>query len=328
LSSSPHTIRFEGTPIPLVSGETVLDAMLRAGIDASYSCRSGACQTCLLRATSGSLTPASQRGLRDSLKRSGYFLACVCRPVDDMEISAQPPDDDVRARIANVERLASDVVLVTVETRAPFEYQAGQYVVLIRPDGLKRSYSITNVPGDARLEFHVKLMPGGRMSQWLIEPETIGAEVVVRGPAGECYHRANEPNYSLLLAGTGTGLGPLYGIACEAIRSGHKAPIHVFHAAGDAEGLYMHSRLSSLAAEVGNLHYHPVTRRDSGQPGFLSGNLEPLLVSQIEDVKSCRVYLCGNPDFVRAARRNLFQAGTPSTRIHADAFLTTAANAQ
>jgi NAD(P)H-flavin reductase len=299
--------------------------MLRAGIDASYSCKSGACQTCMLRAVSGSLTPASQRGLRDSLKRSGYFLACVCRPVGDMEISAQPPDDDVRATIANVERLSSDVVLVTVETPTPFDYFAGQYAVLIRQDGLKRSYSIANVPGETRLEFHVKLEPGGRMSQWLNAPEAVGAEVVLRGPAGECRFRANEPNYSLLLAGTGTGLGPLYGIACEAIRSGHKAPIHLFHAAGSAEGLYMHARLRSLAAEVGNFHYHPVTRRDSEQPGFLSGNLETLLALQMEDVKACRAYLCGNPDFVRAARRNLFQAGLPSTRIHADAFLTTAA---
>ncbi|MGA2882945.1 MAG: 2Fe-2S iron-sulfur cluster-binding protein [Bryobacteraceae bacterium] len=322
MNPAPPTIRFEGGIISLEPGESVLDALLRLGVRVSYSCRAGVCQSCLLRAASGPPPPASQKGLRDSLKRQGYFLACVCRPVSELEISTEAPADDIPGRIAAIERLAPDVVRVVVETSSRLDYLAGQYATLIREDGLARSYSIINTPGESRLEFHVKRAPGGRMSQWLHSLEAIGAEVIVRGPAGDCYYRAGEPDSPLLLAGTGTGIGPLYGIANEAIRAGHKAPIHLFHAASDAEGLYMHAQLCALAAALDNFHYYPVNRADSGRPDILSGNLESLLTSQLPDVGAFEVYLCGNPTFVRTARKNVFLAGASSRRIHADAFVT------
>lgn len=60
----------------------------------------------------------------------------------------------------------------------------------VRGDGLARPYSIASVPEHdrSRIELHVRLVPGGRMSGWLVGPEIRGAGVRVRGPPGDCFY--------------------------------------------------------------------------------------------------------------------------------------------
>lgn len=72
-------------PLP---GETVLNALLRAGIDVPFSCKAGACHTCLSRCTDGHVPERSQRGLAAHLLSQGYFLPCKCKAETDMTITA------------------------------------------------------------------------------------------------------------------------------------------------------------------------------------------------------------------------------------------------
>lgn len=82
-------LKYQGRSIPMREGETVLDALLRHGIEIPFSCRNGVCHVCLRRCTGGDLPSAAQRGLHAELREQGYFLACQCIPSTDME--ASPP---------------------------------------------------------------------------------------------------------------------------------------------------------------------------------------------------------------------------------------------
>src|SRR3954462_10741954 len=77
-------LRFENKEYAIENGESVLDCLLRHGEQVSSLCRTGACQSCLLQATSGSVPAAAQQGLKDAWKQQGYFMACVCRPQADL----------------------------------------------------------------------------------------------------------------------------------------------------------------------------------------------------------------------------------------------------
>ena len=79
-------LQFEGKDYSLEEGESVLDCLLRNGEQVNSLCRSGSCQSCLLQATAGPVPAAAQAGLKDAWKQQGYFLACICRPREDLAL--------------------------------------------------------------------------------------------------------------------------------------------------------------------------------------------------------------------------------------------------
>src|SRR5688500_17365241 len=66
--------------------DTVLTALLRAGIAVPNSCRAGACQSCLMQATDGPVPPAAQKGLKDSLKSRNFFHSCTAVPTANLTV--------------------------------------------------------------------------------------------------------------------------------------------------------------------------------------------------------------------------------------------------
>lgn len=69
--------------IGMAPGETVLEAVLRAGIDAPWSCRAGMCCTCRARLTQGEVAMDQNYSLRDWELEAGYVLTCQSRPKSD-----------------------------------------------------------------------------------------------------------------------------------------------------------------------------------------------------------------------------------------------------
>ena len=80
-------IQLDKQQIQCLSGETVLDALLKEQIDISHSCKQGVCQSCLSRSLDGTPPVEAQHGLKDILQQQNYFLACLCYPEQDMRIS-------------------------------------------------------------------------------------------------------------------------------------------------------------------------------------------------------------------------------------------------
>jgi len=126
-------VRYQETTVSLGEDETVLDGLLREGIDAAHSCRSGCCHACMLRASSGVPPPASQETLKDSLRAKGYFLACIAHPAEDLVLASPAGDDvSVKARIVDITILEGDVARVLIEPQGSFDYKPGQFLNLVR----------------------------------------------------------------------------------------------------------------------------------------------------------------------------------------------------
>ncbi|RKH85630.1 ferredoxin reductase [Corallococcus sp. AB032C] len=315
-------VRHESEWYPLEPGETVLDGLLRQGVRVPHACRAGACQSCLMRATSGAVPEAAQVGLKDTLRARGYFLACTCRPQEGTALEVAGASElRVPARVVELESFSEDVFAVRLEVETPLDYRAGQYVTVVRADGLARSYSLASLPREGRLELHVRLVPGGAMSGWFAREVRHGDRVDVQGPAGDCFYVPGQPEAPLLLAGTGTGLAPLYGILRDALESGHTGPIHLFHGAREPAGLYLVDALRALAARHPNVQYRPVVLAGGGG-AVEEGALEAKVLTCLpKRPVGWRAFLCGNPEAVLSLRKKLFLAGFALKDIHADAFL-------
>jgi len=318
----PH-VELEGKSYAVEPDETVLDALLRQGVDAPYSCKSGTCQSCLMRVVTGTPPEASQVGVKESLKMRGFFLPCVCRPESDLVI-AKPDAADVAAAatIISTDALSHDVVRLLLKTESPFDYRSGQFVNLVREDGLIRSYSVASLPHrDEHLELHIRKIPGGKMSNWIHSEVQPGDRVQVRGPSGDCFYLPANRDQNLLLVGTGTGLAPLYGIIQDAIHHQHRGQIALFQGALNHTGLYLVDELCALTRQHAQLNYHRCLVQGEPSEQIEVGALDQIIFKHHPKLKDWRVYLCGNPDLVTMLRKKVFLAGASMKEIHSDAFI-------
>lgn len=316
---------------PVEGGESVLKALLRGGCDIPNSCHAGACQSCMMKVTDGVVPVAAQKGVKNTLSRQGYFLACQCHPESDItiELTAESSQRTV-ATVADKKFVSTDVIRLRLKPDTTFEYMPGQYVTMWRDKILGRSYSLASVPAldEDLLEFHIKTYPNGAMSSWIAEQLNEGNQITLQGPIGDCFYVDDNPGQSLLLAGTGTGAAPLYGIARDALMRGHSGEIHFFHGAYQRDGLYLHQQLVTLSETYPQFQYHGTILEGTKEAMI---NLEPidqLIKSTLPELKGFRVYLCGPEDLVAKLRKQTFLSGASMSDIYSDPFINFSANEQ
>ena len=316
------SVEFSNRVYEAEPSESVLDTLLRNGENPSYSCRKGTCFNCMMRTPDGGVPEKAQAGLRETLRVEGYFLSCLCVPEGDIRV-VQAEDAAIyqRAVIQSRELLAPDICRVILEPATPLYYHAGQFLNLRRSDGLCRSYSLASVPNlDRYLEFHIKRLPGGQMSNWAFNEMKDGENVDIQGPNGACFYLPGKPEQNLLLIGSGTGLAPLVAIARDALNDGHSGQVRLYHGSREPAGLYHRDSLFDLAQTYPNFSYTGCLSGENPPLGYASGRADDVALGENKDLKDWRVYLCGNPPMVHAAKKRAFLAGADIEDIHADPF--------
>jgi NAD(P)H-flavin reductase len=312
------TLRYAGVDYDCRAGETVLDALLRQDVDASYSCRNGICLTCIMQCRDGAPPADSQKGIKDTLRLQGHFLPCLCTPRENLD--CEPPNHGEiygRATFREIEQLSPSICRVILEPATPLYYRAGQFINLRRADGMVRSYSLASVPAlDKHLELHIKRLPRGEMSNWLFHRAEAGDSLEIHGPIGDCFYVPERPESPLLLIGNGSGLAPLIGIARDALASGHTGAIHLYHGTRHREGLYLDATLRALEGAHANFTYTPCVSGETGK----SGRAENVAFAEHPALDGFRVYLCGYPPMVNAAQKTAYLMGANLDDIHADPF--------
>jgi ferredoxin-NADP reductase/truncated hemoglobin YjbI len=239
-----------------------------------------------------------------------------------MEI-APPRDAELytRAVVHRKELLAPGVCRLLLEPFTAIDYRAGQFFNLRLRDGLTRSYSAVSVPAeDYCLELHVKRMRGGAMSSWVFEALRAGDSLDIQGPQGECHYTAGRSGQNLLMVATGTGLGPLFGIARDALLQGHTGAIHLYHGSRQAEGLYFRHEVLKLERGYPNFHSYPCVSGAVVPEGYLAGRADDLAFAGHRDLRGWRAYFAGLPAMVHEAETRAAQLGVPQSDIFADAF--------
>lgn len=103
-------------------------------------------------------------------------------------------------------RAYPSLIRFTVETDAPIDFVAGQYIC-VRYGGTTRPYSIANSPTDGTIEFCIRRVPGGRLTSELVETLSVGDTVTLRGPYGD-FVMEPPSNRDLVFLATGTGVAP------------------------------------------------------------------------------------------------------------------------
>ncbi|WP_121280027.1 anthranilate 1,2-dioxygenase electron transfer component AntC, partial [Pseudomonas aeruginosa] len=205
--------------LPVGHDDLLLDAALRHGINLPLDCREGVCGTCMGRCEAGSysLDYADEDTLSAADLEQRKVLACQTRVRSDAAFyfdfastlchaaAAQAHSGVVR----ELRLLSEDTALLRLDAGAAgrqLDFLPGQYARLQVPGSdCRRAYSFANRPNPQNhLQFLIRLLPGGAMSDYLRQGCRVGDEIRFEAPLGTFYLRQVER--PLLLVAGGTGL--------------------------------------------------------------------------------------------------------------------------
>jgi NAD(P)H-flavin reductase/ferredoxin len=224
-------------------GESILHAGLRQGVELPFGCATGTCGTCRVTCIGGRCSDnwPEAPGVRVGQHGPNDVLMCQCTPHEDMlvETGAIVYRADPGAclpchrsgHLADVHRVAPDMVEFAVELDAPIDYEAGQFVALEVP-GIAgyRAYSMTKFARSTRrIELLLKRKPSGGFSEWVFNGAHADVEVKVFGPLGRATFSPTAGKHLLVVAG-GSGIAGMMSILDRAVQEGyfHRHRGHVF----------------------------------------------------------------------------------------------------
>lgn len=311
------------------SGMSILDSALAQGIFLEHSCKTGRCGVCAVRVKQGdtSLTN-SESSLGESEKEAGYVLTCCRAATTDLQLDTEDLPElqgltvkTCPARIDAIDYLNSSVIRVVLRTppNNSLQFLPGQYVSVIGPNSLRRSYSVANAPrADNKIELHIKKVEGGAFSQFWFEQAKVNDLLRFEGPLGTFFVRSPAPKKLLLLA-TGTGLAPVKSILEQFIQidAAKRPEIHMYW--GNRNDTDIYTDLRDLAGP--NVQAHLLLSRPGPEWTGRTGYVQQAVLEDEHDLSECAVYACGSISMIESAKAALIQSGLPSHKFHSDAFV-------
>jgi NAD(P)H-flavin reductase/ferredoxin len=312
--------------------QSLLDACLAAGLPMPYNCRSGECGECVARLVRGQvqeLPGADPAVFTDAHRARGQVLACLCYPRGDVALSValrdavDPAIRETDTVIERVTRVTPTIVEVVARSAAPIAYRAGQYFEWVMPDvAPDRCFSAASRPDTTRLEFHVRLYPGGRVGDTLATGALAAGDILtLRGPFGSFRLSDDDERPAILVAG-GTGLAPIKAMLEDAFARASRRPIRFFYGARTATELYHTETFAAWAGTQADFAFVPVLSAEpAGSPWTgVRGLVTDAVAAALSDAFGAEAYLCGPPPMIDAAEALLIRLGVDPADIHADRF--------
>ena len=318
------TVKPSGHSFEAEGHESVLDAGLREGLNLPYGCANGSCGTCRARLLSGSLSP---HGHADYVfpaaeRESGWFLMCRQRPNSDLLIETREPDKAAEiphqhlvAKVAKVERLQDEVILLQLRTprSSGLQFLAGQSVELAF-DGMRpHCLPIASCPCDGMyLRFHVRYRADDPFSNFVFNGLKKGKAVVVSGPVGD-FTLDQESRRPLIFVAWEAGFAPVESLIDHAIQLDAERPMHLYWLSAIPRGHYLSNYCRAWVDALDDFHYHSVDLAPVGD-ATLESTLQEIVAAH-RPLADWDLYLSLPPPLGEQAMALLEASGVPADRV-------------
>jgi CDP-4-dehydro-6-deoxyglucose reductase, E3 len=334
-------------------GQNILDAALAAGIQLPYACKTGGCGTCRGKIIAGEWQTTSKHlGISES--NEGFALLCSTQACSDLVIEAQVvegladiPIRKLPSRVKDLRLLSNDIMQLDLQlpVQQSFNFLSGQYIDILLKDGVRRSYSIANLPNEGFLELHIRHLLGGLFTDALFKkhmdtnidgqintenkanielkiPEIKIKDILrIEGPLGTFFLREGEK--PIILLASGTGFAPIKSILKMMLQQKIERPTYLYWGGRQAKDIYDQDFCNQLAQEQPWFKFIPVLSNHDDRQGAWSGRtgfVHQAVLDDFNDLNDFEVYACGAPAMIQAAQLDFKQKGLPTDAFFADAF--------
>jgi NAD(P)H-flavin reductase/hemoglobin-like flavoprotein len=223
------------------------------------------------------------------------------------------------AEVVAHERRGFDVAVIRLRPQQRYPYRAGQSISVettLRPR-VWRTFSPANAPrSDGTIDLHVKAVPGGQLSNALVNALMPGDVVRLGPPVGGRLTLDGDRGRPLLMLAGGTGLAPLKAVVEELAFSDTPRRVALFVGARTNSDLYDLPAMERMAQMLPWLMVVPVLSHDAYSKYEQGGVTEVAL--RMGNWSDYEVYACGSGAMVEDARTRLVAAGVPMNLIHVD----------
>jgi ferredoxin-NADP reductase len=219
--------------------------------------------------------------------------------------------------VAETADAASFVLAVPAELQAPFTYDAGQFCtfrVVVDGQTLMRCYSMSSAPEvDDELQVTVKRVPGGAVSNWLLDNVGEGDELDVTFPAGVFTLAPDETE--LVAFAAGSGITPVVSLMKAALTSTTR-PVRLLYANRDRDSVIFDAAIAEMVGRHGSRL--DVVHRLDVEEGFVDADAVVAFTTAAS--AGAGYYLCGPTPFMDVVEGALLTNGVDANRIHVERF--------
>lgn len=322
-----------GTSFSANTDESILDAAIRQGLHLEYSCKTGECGVCKTQVLKGSTRPlTSEFALNGQTATAQEDILTCCRtPLTDISINSEDlsflapyPPKTLPCKIATIKSANGDVKIITLRfpPARKLTFKAGQYVNIIGPSGLQRSYSIANSERqDSTIELQIRHYPNGQFSDYWFNQAKEGDLLRMNGPLGSFCVRPSTKNHRKILLATGTGIAPIISILEEIHQEEQHSlagDISVYWGAREQQDFYV-----DLAARFPKIKFTQVLSLNSALDKGRKRYIQDAALDESGNLEEATVYACGRLDMINDARAKFLAAGLPEKHFYSDAFVPT-----
>jgi len=320
--------------MPVRPDQTLLDAAEEHGVAIVSECQSGICGTCVATCTVGRYEMGRTEGLSDVEREARKILTCQTFPESDCRIELQYPADDNAALVVTGNGAITAVDLVSPSTAilrvdvaglaGALKYRAGQYAQLQVPGTeVWRNYSYAHPADDhGELEFIIRLLPDGVMSNYLRDRAKPGDRIALRCSKGNFYLRPIVR--PLILVAGGTGLSAILAMA-QSLNADIAHPVYLLYGVTATQDLCKLDELTALRRCIPGLEVHAIVSRPGADWDGRTGLVTDLLEDRMLAGGDADVYLCGPGSMVEATRTWLGDNGFHSVGLYYEKFVASGA---
>ncbi|MFG1793010.1 FAD-binding oxidoreductase [Nocardia sp. NPDC049149] len=199
-------------------------------------------------------------------------------------------------------------------------FLAGQYVNVF-VDGTSRPYAISSSPTRlGHYDLTVRRVPGGRISNLLLDTVETGQIVNTTGPMGTFHHNPLFHGEDLVFLAGGSGVVPAMSMIREVIELGLDRRFQLIYGSRNASDIIFRDELDAVAAAHPGISVdHVIAEPDAewdGATGFLSVDVIAALAG---DLGRRMVYVCGPQALYPYALEQLTALGHSRKRIRFEA---------
>lgn len=320
--------------MPVRPDQTVLDAAEEHGVAIVNECQSGICGTCVATCAAGRYEMGRTEGLSDVERAARKILTCQTFPTSDCRIELQYAADDNAAQLVSCDGVVTGIDVVSpstavlrVDVSAQFSskagavnYKAGQFAQLQVPGTATwRNYSYAHpADGGGELEFIIRLLPSGVMSNYLRDRAKPGDRIALRCSKGGFYLRP-VVRPVILVAG-GTGLSAILAMA-QSLSADTAQPVHLLYGVTSSQDLCKLDELEELSRRVATVQVHVTVAHPDAEWDGRTGLVTNLLDEAMLAGGDADVYLCGPAPMVEATRTWLDNKGFHRIGLYYEKFV-------
>ena len=326
--------------VDAAEGEWMYEVCERADGGIPFACKAGACGTCAAPviegiATLGRVTAREARTLTNlRLDAETYRLPCLKdvgagdvtwgKPLQAADVGHGLDRHEVVVESYRPLNLSVAEVRFFVTGKA-FTFRPGQYMIFSvpgSPHAIRRSYSISTPPSDARhFEVCVRAVPGGSGSNFIhrLRP---GQQLTVEGPFGD-FVLDEHSQRDIVMIATGTGISPIKSMLMHLLEQRSRRRVRLYFGLRHESDLFYTDLLRGLKAHYPGFEYRIIlSRADPEAWSGPRGRVTDLIARHLaaKDAQDGEAYICGGRPMIESCTQDLLALGFAEDAIFYERF--------